>query len=168
MGAHEVIRVLDALDRAGVQVWLDGGWGVDALFDAQLRSHDDLDLVVGMSDVEKLQEVLAREGYVLRVGEAPSSFELVDPEGRQVDVHPVVLDEAGDGVYRMRTGEDWIYPASGFAGIGTVAERRVRCLTPEVQMLCHTGYELSEKDYEEIRALHERFGVDPPGATRSQ
>jgi hypothetical protein len=29
-------------------------------------------------------------------------------------------------------------------------------------MRVHTGYELTEKDHEEIRILNERFGVDPP------
>jgi hypothetical protein len=29
-------------------------------------------------------------------------------------------------------------------------------------MLVHSGYELSKKDHDEIRALHDRFGVDPP------
>jgi lincosamide nucleotidyltransferase A/C/D/E len=46
-------------------------------------------------------------------------------------------------VYKMRSGEDWIYPASGFAGKGEIHGQQVHCLTPEVQMLCHTGYELS-------------------------
>jgi hypothetical protein len=28
--APDVLAILDRLDRAGVVVWLDGGWGVDA------------------------------------------------------------------------------------------------------------------------------------------
>ena len=74
----------------------------------------------------------------------------------------MTFNERGDGVYRMRSGEDWIYPAAGFAGTGQVFGRQVHCLSPVVQMLCHTGYELSEKDHEEIRALQEIFGVEPP------
>jgi hypothetical protein len=62
----------------------------------------------------------------------------------------------------MRSGEDWTYPASGFAGKGEILGKEVRCLTLEVQMLCQTGYELSAKDHEEIRALQQRFGVEPP------
>jgi hypothetical protein len=38
----------------------------------------------------------------------------------------------------------------------------VRCLTPEVQVLVHDGYELGEKDYRELRLLHDRFGVELP------
>jgi hypothetical protein len=37
--------------------------------------------------------------------------------------------------------------------------RPVRCLSPEVQVLVHAGYELTEKDYRELELLRERFGV---------
>ena len=87
---------------------------------------------------------------------------MVDREGRQVDVHPVKFDESGNGIYKMRTGEEWVYPAAGFAARGRVLGRQVRCLSPEVQMLAHTGYSLSDKDHQEIRALQEKFGVAPP------
>jgi lincosamide nucleotidyltransferase A/C/D/E len=107
------------------------------------RPHDDLDLVVDLRDVPQLQETLSQERYELLGGAAPISFEMVDPEGRQVDVHPVAFDENGDERLQMRSGEDWIYPASGFAGKGEIHGQQVHCLTPEVQMLCHTGYELS-------------------------
>jgi hypothetical protein len=50
------------------------------------------------------------------------------------------------------------YPAAGFAGCGLVAGRPVRCLTREVQVLCHRGYELDEKDRHDLRLLHERLG----------
>jgi len=78
-------------------------------------------------------------------------------------VHPVTWDNYGNGIYRMENGEDWVYPASGLAGSGLVFGKRVRCLTPETQMfLCHSGYELKEKDFREMEALHERFGVELP------
>ena len=38
----------------------------------------------------------------------------------------------------------------------------MRCLSPEVQVLVHAGYELTEKDYRELFLLRERFGVEPP------
>ena len=76
-----------------------------------------------------------------------------------MDVHPVEFDDAGDGVYRMEDGRDWSYPAHGFAGVGHVLDRRLRCLTPEVQVLCHAGYELGETDHHDLAALRERFGI---------
>ena len=53
--------------------------------------------------------------------------------------------------------------SAGPAGRGRVAGRPVSCLTPEVQVLVHDGYELTDKDYQELLLLHERFGVALPG-----
>jgi lincosamide nucleotidyltransferase A/C/D/E len=163
-----VVRLLDLLEYAGVGVWVDGGWGVDALLGEQMREHDDLDVVVELRHVPRLLELLTAEGYEHVVGVAPKSFVLVDAGGRQVDVHPVTFDEEGGGVYVTDDGGRWIYPAAGFAGRGSVAGRRVRCLTPEVQVIVHDGYELAEKDYRELRLLHERFGAALPERVRAR
>jgi lincosamide nucleotidyltransferase A/C/D/E len=169
MEADEIVHLLDTIETCGITIWLDGGWGVDALLEQQTREHDDLDLVVELADVQLLTEALAAAGYEQVGGEAPKSFVLVDASGHQVDVHPVVFDDArGGGVYEMDDGRDWVYPASGFAGRGRVAGRGVRCLTAEVQVLVHDGYRLSEKDYRELYLLHQRFGVALPAKYAAQ
>jgi lincosamide nucleotidyltransferase A/C/D/E len=162
MEAREVVRILETLRGEGVEAWLDGGWGVDALLGEQVREHDDLDLVVELSAAPALTAALDMLGYSQVAGTALKSFILVDAAGRQVDVHPVVFDQEGGGVYRMEDGSDWTYPAQGFRGRGRVAGTPVRCLTPEVQVLVHAGYELGAKDYAELRLLHDRFGVALP------
>jgi lincosamide nucleotidyltransferase A/C/D/E len=163
MDAQEVVRVVDLAGDAGVDMWLDGGWGVDALLGERTREHDDLDLVVEQKHASRFEASLAPAGYRRVAGEAPKSFVLVDSRGRQVDVHPVRFDEArGGGVYELDDCTEWVYPSSGFAGRGRVAGREVRCLTPEVQVLVHDGYELTEKDYRELYLLHVRFGVELP------
>ena len=158
----EVVRLLDAFEAAKVKAWLDGGWGVDALLGKQRRTHDDLDLVVELKDVATVEDLLRRAGYTDKDRDASLSFMVVDAEGRQVDVHPVVFDDDGNGLYQMDNGKTWTYSADGFCGAGRVGGKHVRCLSPRVQMLVHSGYELSQKDHDEIRALHDRFGVDPP------
>lgn len=163
MEAEEVVRLLDLFDAAGIEVWVDGGWGVDALLEEQTREHDDLDLVAHLAAAQRIVRLLEDEGYEVVAGGAPKSFVAVTADGRQVDVHPVSFDdERGGGVYLMDDGQEWVYPAAGFDGSGKVAGRAVRCLTPEVQVLVHDGYELGEKDFRELRLLHERFGVQLP------
>lgn len=163
MEPAELVRLVGLFEAEGVLVWLDGGWGVDALLERQTREHDDLDLVLDLADSERAIALLEAAGYELVDGAPPLSFVLVDAEGRQVDLHPVVLDETrGGGVYRMKGDREWVYPAAGFEGRGRVAGRQVRCLTPEVQVLVHDGYELGEKDYRELCLLHDRFGVRLP------
>ena len=163
MKAEDVVELVELLERNDIRVWLDGGWGVDALLEEQTRPHKDLDLVAALPDVPRMQTLLAGRGFKLVEGGPPMSFVLADEKGRHLDVHPVTWDERGNGIYRMQNGQDWVYPASGFAGSGSVLGQRVRCLTAETQMLlCHTGYELSEKDFREMDALHQRFGVEYP------
>jgi lincosamide nucleotidyltransferase A/C/D/E len=158
--ASDVHEVLDALDGVGIASWLDGGWGVDALLGEQTRPHQDIDLVVEVRDVPKMQSVLAGHGFELIEGAPDSNFVLRDTRDREIDVHPVRFDDAGNGVYRMEDGDDWIYSAAGFAGRGWIAGRAVSCLTPEMQMVGHAGgYAPQETDFHDMRLLHERFGT---------
>jgi hypothetical protein len=53
----------------------------------------------------------------------------------------------------MRDGTTWPYPARGFAGRGVVNGRGVRCLTAEVQVISHSGYELDDDDVHDLRLL---------------
>jgi lincosamide nucleotidyltransferase A/C/D/E len=62
--APDVLAVLDRLDRARVAVWLDGGWGVDALLGRRSRPHRDLDLVIGRDDLAAAQAAQAGAGRV--------------------------------------------------------------------------------------------------------
>jgi lincosamide nucleotidyltransferase A/C/D/E len=162
MDARSLLEVVELLEGAGIGVWLDGGWGVDALLERQTREHDDLDLVAELRHSDRIIELLGELGYELVDGAPPVSFVLVDRIGRQVDAHPVKFGADGGGVYELREGGTWVYPAEGFAGTGSVAGRAVRCLTPEVQVLVHAGYELTAKDYRELYLLRERFGVALP------
>jgi lincosamide nucleotidyltransferase A/C/D/E len=164
MDTQSLLAVVDLLEADGIDVWLDGGWGVDALLERQTRGHDDLDLVVELAHADRIIELLRSLGYSHVAGTPPKSFVMVDVRGCQVDVHPVTFDAEGGGVYQMDDGNEWVYPSDGFNGMGSVNERPVRCLSPEVQVLVHAGYDLTQKDYRELYLLRERFGVEPPTA----
>lgn len=160
MTEDDVTMVLDRLDGGGIDAWLDGGWAVDALLGEQTRPHDDLDLIVRVSDVPAMRDALGRLGFVLDRGEPHSNFVLSDERGREIDVHPVVFEPTGDGIYRMANGADWVFPADGFGGHGRVGPRDVRCLTADVQVLCHaTGYTPADTDIHDMRLLHDRLGT---------
>jgi lincosamide nucleotidyltransferase A/C/D/E len=162
MDAASLLAVIDVLEAGGVEVWIDGGWGVDALLGREVREHDDLDLVAALHHAERIIELLGGLGYDVAAGRPPKSFVLIDDRGRQVDVHPVTFDRDGGGVYQMDDGREWVYPAQGFSCRGAVGGRTVRCLSPEVQVLVHAGYDLADKDYRELSLLRDRFGVELP------
>jgi hypothetical protein len=110
-----------------------------------------------------LREILNERGFQERHGGTESNFVLVDDHGLELDVHAFVFDQASNGVYRMSNGEDWIFPADGFAGRGRILGVEVRCLSPEVQVLCHAhGYVPKETDLRDMELLAARFGVKLP------
>ena len=168
MGAHDVLEVLDRLDAHGVAVWLDGGWGIDALLGDETRPHDDLDLVVDRNDVPRARAALRPLGFE-RAPEVepglPARLVLRDARNRRVDLHVVVFDERGNGWQQLADDAWGGYPADGLRGEGLVRGRRVRCITPELQLRHHLGYSWDEDDHRDMAALAERFGLALPPAT---
>jgi lincosamide nucleotidyltransferase A/C/D/E len=137
MDASSLLAVIGQLQADGISVWIDGGWGVDALLGHQTREHDDLDLVIELDDATRVMGLLGSLGYEMVAGAPPKSFVMVDSRGRQVDLHPVTFDSDGGGVYEMDYGTEWVYPAEGFSGRGSVDGTPVHCLSPAVQVLVH-------------------------------
>ena len=167
MTSAAVIELLQLFESAAIQVWLDGGWGVDALLQTQTRAHKDIDIILAVADVPKLQELLAKRGFSFREGKPPNSFTLASGAGLEVDIHAVTFDADGNGVYRMQNGEDWFYPAEGFNWHGMIGRMSVRCLSPRAQVLCHEyGYVPVEKDFRDMELLERRFGVHLPPQLR--
>ncbi|MEV6424003.1 nucleotidyltransferase family protein [Streptomyces sp. NPDC051662] len=164
MSAEDVLAVLDLLDRAGIRVWLDGGWGVDALLGEQTRPHNDLDIVVRTDDLDRYDRALRAHGFRLMRDDGPYNYVLVDDAGREVDVHsfdPATTLTDADGVL-VHGPNGLAYPVDALTGSGTVLGRRVACCTPEYQVRSHTGYEIDADDVHDVLALHRRFGVPLP------
>lgn len=158
-----LVELLQLFESAAIEVWLEGGWGVDALLGRQTRPHKDVDIIIRVADLPKLRQILGRRGFAVQEGGTPSNFVLSDRSGREVDVHAVDFDPEGNGVYRMANGEDWIFPASGFTGRGVVGGFSMLCLTPETQVLCHgPWYAPTENDIRDMELLRECFGVELP------
>ena len=60
MPADEVVSIVDMLEGQGLQVWLDGGWGVDALVGRQTRKHEDLDIAIALAEADAVIASLVR------------------------------------------------------------------------------------------------------------
>ena len=161
MEPEVVAQIIDLLEQAGVFPWVDGGWGVDALVGHQTRPHSDLDLAIDREDLSTARAVL--EGMGLRHDPTaepglPARLVMADGE-RQVDLHPLRFDEVGDGWQQLSSsGEEWgRYPASDLSGRGTIGDRSVRCLTRNLQLRFHEGYEPTGKDEHDLTILNDRL-----------
>jgi len=165
MEAPDVLAVLDALHAEEIPVWLDGGWGIDALVCAQTRPHGELDVVVPEADCARAREALAALGYAHDPSAEPglpARLVLREESGREIDVHPIVLDDGGNGWQPLGPDAWGAYPADGLTGEGEIEGRRVRCLTAELQLRHHLGYPLGDTDRHDLRLLAEHFGLAPP------
>src|SRR4051812_13639539 len=58
MATNDVLDVTNVLPRAGIDFWLDGGWGIDALMGAQHRRHEDLDIVVPLVVINQVYDAM--------------------------------------------------------------------------------------------------------------
>src|SRR5262245_24574638 len=120
MTPEALVSLLQVLEIAGIDVWLDGGWAVDAVLGEHTRAHKDVDIILQVADLPKLSEVLGDRGFEVQRGGTESNFVLADDSGLEVDVHAIVFDRDGNGIYQMENGSQWIFPSAGFAGRGVV------------------------------------------------
>jgi hypothetical protein len=123
---------------------------------------------------------LGRDGYGLkelweenlwvvdaRGVEIATAFVLQDSDGREIDAHAMRLDARGDG-FPAWDAEGRVLGAQDLAAEGMIAGFSVRCMTPEMQMACHTGYELPDVQCRDLELLHRRLGVEYPDEATGQ
>ena len=91
--------------------------------------------------------------------ELPTAFVHAHPDGREIDVHVVRLDELR-GVLTLWNAP-YEFTLQGLQGSGMVAGQPVRCLTREMQIEAHTGYELPPHHAADLQLLDQtrRCGI---------
>jgi lincosamide nucleotidyltransferase A/C/D/E len=163
MRATNVVELYRAMIGLDIDLWIDGGWGVDALVGEQTRPHADLDIAIEERHVARLRDWLVERGYrdLARDDTSPWNFVLGDDRGRQIDVHVIVLDTRGNGIYGPpERGE--MYPAAALTGRGAIAGWRVRCISAEWLVKFHSGYAPRASDDHDVDLLCRRFGIAYP------
>jgi len=158
MSANDVVHLLRLLAHHGLDVCVDGGWGVDALLGVQTRRHSDLDIAIPHGDVPRLRALLEAYGYsdVPRPDTRDCNFVLGDDNGHEVDVHSFTFDADGNNVYGVP------YPAQSLMGAGSIEGYPVKTITPEWMVKFHSGYALDDDDYRDVVALCDKFGLELP------
>ena len=151
MPAERVLALLDLLDARGIDVWVDGGWGVDALAGRQTREHGDLDLGVVRPHLDTAIEVLGETGYAVTDARfVEVTVQLTHAEGHRVDLHPSTPRPGGGTEQTDFDGNTFHIPPPAEGRIGG---RVVRCMPLEVQLHTHKGYKLRPEDHHDLELL---------------
>lgn len=155
-GLHSVLAVLRT---AGVDSWIAGGWGIDALVGEETRAHRDLDLLHRLEQEAAALAALSSAGFTETLDRRPVRFVYTHPDGREIDLHPLIF--APDGSAEQQSpvpGQPFGYPAGSFV-TGTVQGISVPCISAEQQVFFHQGYEPTERDRHDMAQLRRSFGV---------
>jgi lincosamide nucleotidyltransferase A/C/D/E len=158
MDARSAADLVRFLEQNNLEVYVDGGWAVDALLGTQTRPHDDLDIAIPHKYVPALRALLSARGFREWPldGSWECNFVLADEEGHRLDVHSYTLDSSGINIFGVGyIGED-------LSASGSIDGYAVRCICARSLVKFHTGYALDENDYHDVRLLCDRFGLAMP------
>jgi lincosamide nucleotidyltransferase A/C/D/E len=164
--ANDAIDLVQLFDRHQIELYIDGGWGVDALIDRQTRTHADLDIAVQHKDVAQIRVLLEARGYrdVPRQDTSDYNFVMGDDRGHHIDIHSYTFvgvaspteNRSGNNVYGIA------YPFESLTGTGLINGHPVKCISPEWMVKFHCGYEFDENDYRDVKALCQHFEIEMP------
>jgi hypothetical protein len=165
---EDVLWILGFLERAGVEVWVDGGWAVDALLGEQTREHDDLDIAIRIEDADAFRAAVAAAGFEGWRDDGPANWVVADDRGRKIDVHLVDFEGRMTRDGRAFYGEKGIlYDVGSLEGSGVIGGRTVQAPLPEFLVRWHTGYEHDADDAQDVLLLCGRFGIEVPAQYRA-
>ena len=158
MNSHHVLSLYNQCKENGITMWIDGGWGVDALLGFQSREHDDLDIAIHRKDNAGFRRMLENDGYKEepRYDSSEFMYVMANEAGQCVDIHVFEYDENGKNIYGIP------YPFGSLTGTGVIKGQEVNCIDSEWQFRFKTEYEPKEKDIYDVRALSEKFGFALP------
>lgn len=155
----DAIEIINEAEKHGIAVFLDGGWGVDALLEEQTREHNDIDLFMEKRHAETFVSLLKQKDFneVPKEYTTPAHTIWQDARNRIVDLH--LYESAGDDSFLFEGNR---YPADTFSAVGRIAGKEVCCIPPREQVLFHCGYESDANDLHDVKLLCERFGIPVP------
>ena len=135
MSGDAAVHLLQLFARNGIDVVVDGGWGVDALLGEQTRPHNDLDIALQHKDVPQLRELLEARGYtdIPRNDSWECNFVMGDGKGHEVDIHSYTHDTHGKLIFGVA------YPFDSLTGTGSIQGYPVKCISHGWMVKFHSG-----------------------------
>lgn len=173
MEEKEAKRLYSLLLENGIQIWVVGGWGIDALNGEQTRPHKDLDVIMHADDIFKTCQILQGEGYARKDlwsenssiqdsfgNTIDTAFVLLNSQEYGLDVHAVSFDSAGNGIPAWVESEDFIFSHADLSGHGKIGGMAVQCITVKSQIACHSGYSLPDYQIQDMALLYNLLEKD--------
>lgn len=157
MSANKVVELYNLFEDNGVEIWVDGGWGVDALLEEQTREHADLDIAIDHTHETKMRELLGKRGYkVVRTNDKTDWVYVLSDGKTEIDVHVFGFDAAGRNTYGTK------YLEESLTGTGKINGVNVRCISAKwmVQFKSHPNQD--EVDRIDQANLCKKFGLAAP------
>lgn len=169
--AAELLVILDAIRSSGVDFWLAGGWGVDALVGRQTRRHGDVDVVIGdfERDAPAAAAALESLGFstLSRLHQdawMPDSWQVRDRLLRSVGLSSIDWPRLRAGLDLDGLAADRCEASRERRDVfteGHVAGHPVPCLSAKVQLLFHSGYELRLVHHHDVALLRSMIASEP-------
>ena len=149
---EDLMTIINLLENANIKYWIDGGWGVDILAGKQTRNHRDIDVNFDAQHTEKLLNLLFEYGYKIDTDWKPVRIELYSEKYGYLDIHPFILNE--DGTSKQVDLEGGFYEfEKDFFSNAIFEGKTIPCISLKGQKIFHSGYELRDKDKQDISVL---------------
>ena len=149
---EDLMTIINLLENANIKYWIDGGWGVDILAGKQTRNHRDIDVNFDAQHTEKLLNLLFEYGYKIDTDWKPVRIELYSEKYGYLDIHPFILNE--DGTSKQADLEGGFYEfEKDFFSNAIFEGKTITCISLKGQKIFHSGYELRDKDKQDIAVL---------------
>jgi lincosamide nucleotidyltransferase A/C/D/E len=155
----DAIEIITIAEENEIDIWIDGGWGIDALLEEETRPHNDIDLFAEEVNSKKFIKILKEKGFTEVVESYTTPFHTVwkDNKDRIIDLHIFRFNQEGYIIFEEET-----FPPKVFSGIGKIGDKKVKCIDAENQILFHLGYEHDNDDIHDVKLLCEKFNIPLP------
>ena len=130
IGINDACEILSWAYNNNIEIWLDGGWGVDALLGKETRQHNDIDLFVEEKNYNKFIEIIKNKGFNEIVVEYTSEVHTIwsDNKLRIIDLH--MFKDNCDGTICY---EGEVFQKNIFDGVGKIGNIMVSCINAKNQ-----------------------------------
>lgn len=177
MTAENAVRILTDIKNLDIKVFLDGGWGTDALLEEQTRPHNDLDFLVEKKDLQALMHYLEENRFKQTDNFNKWWHMSFENETLIIDIHVIEFDEVGKAIYGPKVRDDFpfpgIFPAYAFQATGKINGFEVNCLSAEYRVRSQTRallnlmpdnykHTLDKKDYIDLEKICNKFSIEMP------